>query len=223
MLSQFSEETLSRMKECGAVAVLVIDDVENAVPLAKTLLEGGIGAMELTLRTPVALEALTRVRKEVPEMMAGVGTILTPQQVRAVAEANADFGVAPGINESVVLAAQEEKLPFAPGIMTPSEIEKAVQLGCRELKLFPAEPLGGMKYLKSIAAPYNHLELRYLPLGGLSLENIDVYVQSSLTLALGGSWIAPRNLIQQKDWETIFQNAQKTRQKIDLLRNPIKE
>lgn len=220
MLSQFSEETLARMKSCGAVAVLVVDDAENAVPLAKTLLEGGIGAMELTLRTPAALEALVRVRKEVPEMMAGVGTILTAEQVHAVAEAQADFGVAPGLNESVVMAAQAENLPFAPGIMTPSEIEKAVQLGCRELKLFPAEPLGGIKYLKSIAAPYAHLELQYLPLGGLSLDNMDAYVQSPLTLALGGSWIAPRNLIQQKDWETIFQNAQKTRQKIDHLRKP---
>ncbi|MDO5113343.1 MAG: bifunctional 4-hydroxy-2-oxoglutarate aldolase/2-dehydro-3-deoxy-phosphogluconate aldolase [Planctomycetia bacterium] len=218
MLSQFSEETLERMKACGAVAVLVIDEAENTVPLAKTLLEGGIEAMELTLRTPAALDALARVRKEVPGMMAGVGTILTPEQVHAVAEAKADFGVAPGLNEAVVLAAQAEKLPFAPGIMTPSEIEKAVQLGCRELKLFPAEPLGGMKYLKSIAAPYAHLDLQYIPLGGLSLDNMDAYIQSSLTLALGGSWIAPRNLIQKQDWETIFQNAQKTRQKIDQLR-----
>ncbi|MDO4575451.1 MAG: bifunctional 4-hydroxy-2-oxoglutarate aldolase/2-dehydro-3-deoxy-phosphogluconate aldolase [Planctomycetia bacterium] len=218
MRSQFSEEMLARMYEGGAVAVLVIDDAKNAVPTAKALWEGGVRAMELTLRTPAALEALRLVRKEVPEMLAGVGTILTPEQVQTVADAKADFGVAPGLNEDVVRAAQQAGLPFAPGIMTPSEIEKAVALGCRELKLFPAEPLGGMKYLQSIAAPYNHLELRYLPLGGLTLANIDAYVASPLLLALGGSWIASRKLIQEQRWDAIAQNAQDTREKIDQIR-----
>ena len=133
-------------------------------------------------------------------------------------EANAAFGVAPGLNENVVLAAQAAGLPFAPGIMTPSEIEKAVSLGCRELKLFPSEPLGGMKYLKSIAAPYAHLGLKYLPLGGLSLENIGPYVESPHLLALGGSWIAKRELIQTQDWTAITANARAAREKIDAIR-----
>ncbi len=218
MKSQFSEEVLAKMHACGAVAVLVIDDAMNAVPVAKALLDGGITAMELTLRTPAALDALARIRQEVPEMLAGVGTILTPEQAKQAADARADFGVAPGLNENVVLAAQAVGLPFAPGIMTPSEIEKAVELGCRELKLFPAEPLGGMNYLKSIAAPYAHLGLKYLPLGGLSISNIDPYVASPLLLALGGSWIAKRDVIQKQDWDTIRANAQAAREKIDAIR-----
>lgn len=218
MKSQFSEEMLQKVSECGAIAVLVIDEAVNAVPTAKALLDGGICAMELTLRTPAALEALANIRRELPEMLAGVGTILTPEQVAQAVEANAAFGVAPGLNENVVLAAQAAGLPFAPGIMTPSEIEKAVSLGCRELKLFPSEPLGGMKYLKSIAAPYAHLGLKYLPLGGLSLENIGPYVESPHLLALGGSWIAKRELIQTQDWTAITANARAAREKIDAIR-----
>lgn len=218
MKSQFSEEILQKIHACGAVAVLVIDEVQNAVPVAKALLDGGVSAIELTLRTPVALEALANIQREVPEITAGVGTILTPEQARQVADAQAAFGVAPGLNENVVLAAQAAGLPFAPGIMTPSEIEKAVALGCRELKLFPAEPCGGMKYLKSIAAPYAHLGLSYLPLGGLTLENIDPYVASPLLLALGGSWIASRAMIQKQDWAGIRANAQAAREKIDAIR-----
>ncbi|MDO4858625.1 MAG: bifunctional 4-hydroxy-2-oxoglutarate aldolase/2-dehydro-3-deoxy-phosphogluconate aldolase [Thermoguttaceae bacterium] len=218
MKSQFTDEALAQIQACGAIAVLVIDDAANAVPTAKALMDGGINAIELTLRTPAALDALANIRREIPEMLAGVGTILTPEQVQKVAEAKAAFGVAPGLNEKVVLAAQAAGLPFAPGIMTPSEIEKAVELGCRELKLFPAEPCGGMKYLKSVSAPYAHLGLKYLPLGGLSLENIGPYVESPLLLALGGSWIAKRDLIQKQDWATIRANAQATREKIDGIR-----
>ncbi|MBE6426738.1 MAG: bifunctional 4-hydroxy-2-oxoglutarate aldolase/2-dehydro-3-deoxy-phosphogluconate aldolase [Planctomycetaceae bacterium] len=218
MKSQFSDEMLQKVSDCGAIAVLVIDEAANAVPTAKALLDGGICAMELTLRTPAALEALANIRRELPEMLAGVGTILTPEQVMQAAEADAAFGVAPGLNENVVLAAQSAGLPFAPGIMTPSEIEKAVSLGCRELKLFPSEPLGGMKYLKSIAAPYAHLGLKYLPLGGLTLENIGPYVESPHLLALGGSWIANRELIRNRDWAAITANARAAREKIDALR-----
>lgn len=218
MKSQFSEEVLEKIHACGAIAVLVIDEAANAVPAAKALLDGGINAMELTLRTPAALEALANIRRELPEMFAGVGTILTVEQVQQVAEAKADFGVAPGLNENVVLAAQAAGVPFAPGVMTPSEIEKAVSLGCRELKIFPAEPCGGMKYLKSVAAPYAHLGLKYLPLGGLTLENIGPYVESPLLLALGGSWIAKRDLIQKQDWAAITANARATREKIDSIR-----
>jgi len=218
MKSQFTDEALAQIHACGAIAVLVIDEAANAVPTAKALMDGGINAIELTLRTPAALDALANIRREIPEMLAGVGTILTPDQVQKVAEAKAAFGVAPGLNEKVVLAAQAAGLPFAPGIMTPSEIEKAVELGCRELKLFPAEPCGGMKYLKAVSAPYAHLVLKYLPLGGLSLENIAPYVESPLLLALGGSWIAKRDVIQKQDWATIRANAQATREKIDAIR-----
>jgi 2-dehydro-3-deoxyphosphogluconate aldolase/(4S)-4-hydroxy-2-oxoglutarate aldolase len=202
-----SERLTSQLYKSGVVAVLVIDDAENAVPLAKALLDGGVNIMELTLRTPAAVPALLEIRKHVPEMTAGIGTILTPRQITQVKDADAVFGVAPGLNPNVVNAAKEAGLPFAPGIMTPSDIESAVELGCNVLKFFPAESVGGLKMLKSMAAPYNHLGLKYVPLGGLNLDNARVWLESPLILAIGGSWIAKRDVIQNKEWQTITKNA----------------
>ena len=207
MQSRFSEQSLARLEKTGVIAVLTIDDAQNAVPVADALLAGGVDIMELTLRTPAALEAVKLVKENRPEMLAGVGTILTEDQVYLAKEAGADFGVAPGLNPTILQKAQEIDLPFAPGIVTPSEIERAIELGCRELKFFPAEPSGGLKYLKSMAAPYKHLGLRYMPLGGVSQANLEDYIASDLILALGGSWIAPRDLIANHDWNEISARA----------------
>ncbi len=189
------------------IAVLVIDDANDAVPLAKALLAGGVGAMELTLRTPVAVEALKRIRQDCPEMIAGTGTVLTRDQVREVKAAGAQFAVSAGMNRNVVEEAIAQDIPFAPGIATPSDIEAALELGCRVLKLFPAVPSGGLPYLNSIAAPYNHLGIQFIPLGGLNEENLRDWISSPLVCAVGGSWIAPRDLIREKNWEAITQRA----------------
>ena len=207
MNSKFSDELLDRISDCGVVAVLVVDRAELAVPLAKSLLDGGVDAMELTLRTPVALEALEQVRRKVPQMLAGVGTILTAAQVDQVVQAGAAFGVAPGLNPAVVSRAGQRQLPFAPGVVTPSEVERAVELGCRELKFFPAEPSGGLKYLRSMHAPYSHLGLRYIPLGGVNADNLSDYLCDPSVLAVGGSWIAPRETIDRETWPTVTANA----------------
>lgn len=207
MQSTFPSHVLDRIRRCGVIAVLVIDRAEHAVPLARALLAGGVDAMELTLRTPAAVDSLKLVRQHVPEMLAGIGTILTPQQVDEVVDAEAAFGVAPGLNPNVVQRAAQRGLPFAPGITTPSEVERAVELDCRVLKFFPAEPSGGVKYLKSMNAPYAHLGLSYVPLGGLNLGNMPEYLAQDCVPAIGGSWIAPRDLIRNKDWDTITKNA----------------
>jgi 2-dehydro-3-deoxyphosphogluconate aldolase/(4S)-4-hydroxy-2-oxoglutarate aldolase len=212
MNSQFNIDTLQRIERCGVVAVLVIDHLRDATSVARALLAGGIGAMELTLRTPVALDALRAIRDEFPDMLAGVGTILTTEQVDQVAAAGAAFGVAPGTNPSVIRAAQNAGLPFAPGIVTPSDVEIALELGCRELKFFPSEPSGGVPYLKSLAAPYLHLGVRFVPLGGVNAENAGTYLAEPSILAVGGSWLAPRQLIQQQDWSSITANAQQATQ-----------
>ena len=191
----------------GIIAVLVIDDSNDAVRVAKTLLDNGIGAIELTLRTDSAMDSLKRILNTVPEMIAGIGTILRPDQVDAVKNAGAAFGVAPGFNPDIVDCSRTKRLPFGPGIATPSEIEGAVSHGCRVLKYFHAEGMGGIKYLKGINAPYEFLKLKYIPLGGLNTENIRGYLEMPEVLALGGSWIAPRKLIQEKDWSTIGRNA----------------
>lgn len=207
MTRLFEEEISNKIQASGVIAVLVVDDAEDAVPLANCLLENGISAMELTLRTPAALEALKAVTAQVPQMLAGVGTVLTSKQVEQVAKAGAAFAVAPGLNPNVVSKAIELGLPFAPGVVSPSEIERAVELGCDVLKFFPAESSGGLSYLKSMAGPYNHLGLKYIPLGGISQGNMKTYLQDPLILAVGGSWIASRKLIQARDWKTIANNA----------------
>ena len=169
MDSQFPTSMLDRISSAGVIAVMVVDQAVDAVPLARALIACGIDVMELTLRTPAALEALRLIKQEVPEMLAGVGTVLTRSQIDEVVDAGGAFAVAPGLNPSVVQHAQSLGLPFAPGVATPSEIERAVELGCRELKFFPAEPIGGLQYLRSMAAPYSHLGLKFIPLGGIKL------------------------------------------------------
>ena len=189
------------------IAVLVIDRQEHAVPVANALLEGGVQAMELTLRTADALPALRNIRREVPEMIAGVGTVLSTNQVEDVAYAGAHFAVAPGTNRTVLASADTNNLPFAPGIATPSDLETAIEMGCREVKFFPAEPSGGLTYLNSMAAPYAHLNIRYIPLGGVNENNLANYLASPLVLAVGGSWLATREMINQEDWNGIRQRA----------------
>lgn len=203
----FPEPLLEQLRLSRIIAVTVIDDPENAQILAETLLECGINAIELTLRTPKAFECLAIIRKTCPEMIAGVGTVLTTEQVKQAVDEGAAFGVAPGMCPVVVKAAYAAGLPFAPGIMTPTDIEAAVNLNCRLLKFFPAEPVGGVRFLNTLTAPYAHLNLEFIPLGGLTLENFTDYLALESVPAIGGSWIAPRAAISSGDWKTIGENA----------------
>jgi 2-dehydro-3-deoxyphosphogluconate aldolase/(4S)-4-hydroxy-2-oxoglutarate aldolase len=196
-------EVFSRLESARIVAVLIIDRAEDAAPVAEALFTGGIRAMELTLRTPVALDALREIKRSVPQMIAGVGTVLRPEQVREVLDAGGDFAVAPGTNRRVVETALAAGLPFAPGICTPSDIEAALEYDRRLLKFFPAEPSGGLAYLRVIAAPYAHLGLKYIPLGGVSQANMSTYLKEPQIAAIGGSWLAPRETIRDRGWETI--------------------
>ena len=217
-MSMLPPKTLERIAETGVVAVLVVDQVERAVPLARALLAGGVDVMELTLRTAVALDALRAIKNEVAEMIVGAGTVLRPEQVRQVAEAGAAFAVAPGMNPRVVQTAQAAGLPFMPGVATPSDIEQALECGCRELKFFPAEPSGGLNYLKNVAAPYAHLNVRYIPLGGISPANAGSYLEDSQVLAVGGSWIAKREMIQAGNWAAITRSSAEARALVKQFR-----
>ncbi|MEX1044897.1 MAG: bifunctional 4-hydroxy-2-oxoglutarate aldolase/2-dehydro-3-deoxy-phosphogluconate aldolase [Chthoniobacterales bacterium] len=203
----FDPKLAETISAAGVVAVLVIDEVEDAAPLARALLAGGVGVLELTLRTPAALQALVEIRREVPEMVAGIGTILSLEQLRHCQEAGAAFGVSPGGNPRLLAAAREAGFSFAPGIATPTDIEMAIGEGSRLMKFFPAGQLGGLPYLRAMAAPYAHLGLRYIPLGGITAENAGAYGQDPLIAAVGGSWIAPREVIKANDWTTIEANA----------------
>lgn len=196
-----------RVQEAGIVAVLVLHETEQVRPTIEALLAGGIEAVELTLRTPVALDAVRIIHEEYSQMLCGVGTILTAQQAVAAQQAGADFGVAPGLNRKVMDTAKRIGLPYAPGIATPSDIESALEYDCRLLKFFPAETIGGIEYLKSMNAPYNHLGLSYIPLGGINERNLASYAKESIIAGIGGSWIASASLISEGRWNAITDNA----------------
>jgi 2-dehydro-3-deoxyphosphogluconate aldolase/(4S)-4-hydroxy-2-oxoglutarate aldolase len=203
------------VKNAGVIAVLVIDNAEDAPAVADALLAGGVTAIELTLRTPTALESLAAIKKHAPQMLIGAGTVLAPEQVVQSRDTGADFAVAPGCNPRVLAASAEAGLPFAPGIATPSDIEAALEFGCRLLKFFPAEPSGGLAYLKNMTAPYAHLGLRFIPLGGVNADTAGAWLADPLISALGGSWVAPRASIQARDWASITRRAKEV---MDIVR-----
>ena len=213
-----TESLTHHLHQTGVVAVLMIDRAEDAVPLARALLAGGVDCIELTLRTEAALECLRRIKAEVPGMTIGTGTILTPQQVNEAKDAGASFGVAPGLNPRVVAEAQRIGLPFAPGVCTPTDIELALEAGCRTLKFFPSEPCGGLAYLRTISAPFLHLGVQFIPLGGVGPGNAAQYLQEPSVLALGGSWLAPKHLIAQADWAAITKLAREARDIVKQVR-----
>lgn len=203
----FSPSLLSTIETGGVIAVLVIDRKEDAIPVAAALQVGGITSIELTLRTAAGIEALKEIKKNFPALLVGAGTVLTPSQVSQVKAAGADFAVAPGTNHRVMAAAEAEGIPFGPGIATPSDIEAALEHGGNLLKFFPAEPSGGLGYLKTASAPYAHLGLKYIPLGGLTEQSMGSYLGEKSVAAIGGSWLAPRELIQAKNWTEITARA----------------
>lgn len=198
---------VSELEKRGILAVLEINDADNAVPAAKALVRGGITAIELALRTDAAEASIEAISRNVPEMLIGIGTVIKSGQSSRVKRLGAHFAVSPGFNPKIVKEAQEANLPFAPGIATASELEGAIELGCDVLKLFPAEPLGGMKYLDSMAGPYNYLGLKFIPLGGINIENLSAWAGNKKVLAIGGTWIAKKELIQNKNWKLIEENA----------------
>jgi 2-dehydro-3-deoxyphosphogluconate aldolase/(4S)-4-hydroxy-2-oxoglutarate aldolase len=202
------KDVQDKIAQEGIIAVLEMEDEKNAVPTAKALLDGGITIIELALRTPASIPSIALIAKEVPQVYIGIGTIIEPGQAAKVkAENGVRFGVSPGLNPEIVLEAIETKLPFAPGIATPSELELAISLGCHVVKFFPAEGMGGLSYLKSISVPYNHLGIKYIPLGGVTVDNLPDYAKFNPVLAVGGSWIANKELIKAKNWKEITKRA----------------
>ncbi|MEO7934236.1 MAG: bifunctional 4-hydroxy-2-oxoglutarate aldolase/2-dehydro-3-deoxy-phosphogluconate aldolase [Chthoniobacterales bacterium] len=220
MTPAFDPSLAAEIQKTGIIAVLIVDREDDAVPLARALLDGGVNVMELTLRTPAALGALKRIRAEVPEMIAGVGTILTLDQLAQTVASGAAFGVAPGVNPRILAAAREAGLSFAPGVCTPTDMELAIENGCELLKFFPAEPMGGLAYLKAAAAPYLHLGVKFVPLGGINGKNMASYLSDPLISALGGSWLAPRDLINAQDWKGITALAHAAVTEIQSVRGP---
>lgn len=206
--SMLPDPLAERLARSGVVAVVTVENPDDAGPIARALLAGGVGAIELTFRTARAAEAIRRIRAEVPEILAGAGTLLNRAHVEAAIEVGAEFGVAPGCNPSTIAAARDCGLPFAPGVMTPTDMEIALEHGCRVLKYFPASNLAGPAGLETMAAPFAHLGLRFIPLGGINLASLPQWLASPSVLCVGGSWLAPRDVIQRRDWTVIQANAE---------------
>lgn len=193
----------------GVVPVIAIDHPAHAVPLADALLEGGLGIAEITFRTDAAAEVIAVLADKRPELLTGAGTILTLTQARAAATAGATFGLAPGFDPAIVDAAAELKMPFAPGIMTPSDISLAAAKGCRLMKFFPAVPAGGPSMLQNISAPFAHLGLKFIPTGGVTQATIGDWLSLPQIAAVGGTWIARKDDIGEGRWKEISDKARR--------------
>lgn len=206
------EATMTRLAKCGIVPVIVLNDAKNAVPLAKALLAGGIDVMEITFRTAAARESIEAVSREVPEMLVGAGTVLNTQQMQDAISAGAKFLVSPGSDSELIQAAAAAGCPLLPGAVTPSEIMAGLKLGVKVFKFFPAENYGGLATLKSLGAPFT--DISFVPTGGISDKNIRPYLENKRVMAVGGSWMAPADLVDSGDFAKI---EQLTRDAVELL------
>ena len=205
--ADFEPDVVKRLRDARIVPVITIDDPANAVPLARALAAGGLACVEITFRTAAAAESIERISGEVSEMFVGAGTVLTPSQAAAAGNAGARFIVAPGFGPRVVEHCQSHGVPVFPGIATPTEIEAALAMGLRTLKFFPAEPMGGLAYLRAIAAPY--VEVSFLPTGGISAANVASYLAFNRVVACGGSWMAPADWIAASQFDRIREESRR--------------
>lgn len=197
-----SEEIFS---QGPVVPVLVIKNVEHAVPLAKALIAGGIKVLEVTLRTDAALEVIARIAKEVPEAVIGAGTVTNREQLQQVIDAGAKFAISPGLTTDLLKAGNEGSIALIPGISSISELMTAKDLGYTHLKFFPAEASGGVKALKAIGGPCP--EITFCPTGGISPSNYNDYLALSNVACCGGSWLAPEDAMENGEWDKITQLA----------------
>ena len=194
-------EVLKKIGEIGIIPVVVLDDAKDAEPLAKALIEGGLPCAEVTFRTAAAEEVIRKMAAAYPDLFVGAGTVLTVEQVNRAVDAGAKFIVSPGLNPEVVKYCVQRGIPVCPGTCTPSEVEQALALGLDTVKFFPAEPAGGLGFIKAMAAPYTGV--KFMPTGGISAKNVREYLAYDRILACGGSWMVKKDLVQAGDFEKI--------------------
>ncbi|WRB58293.1 bifunctional 4-hydroxy-2-oxoglutarate aldolase/2-dehydro-3-deoxy-phosphogluconate aldolase [Helicobacter pylori] len=183
------------------IPVVVIEDIKDAVPLAQSLVEGGIHIIEVTLRSSCALEAIELIAKNVPKMRVGAGTILNPTQLEQAQNRGAEFLISPGLTIKLLEHAKKKDMPLIPGVSSSSEVMQALELGYSTLKFFPAEYCGGVKLLNAFNGPFKGV--KFCPTGGISADNMHSYLNLENVLCVGGSWLTPKNLIQNKEWDKI--------------------
>ncbi len=189
------------MNTSPVIPVMVINKLEHAVPLANALVEGGLKVLEITLRTPVALEAIKKIKAEVPNAIVGAGTVINLETLNQVLEAGAEFIVSPGVTDTVIDAALASGVPILPGVVTPSEVMNLLEKGVTEMKFFPAEAAGGIPMVKSIGGPLP--QVTFCPTGGVSPKNAAAYLALPNVACVGGSWMAPASLVDAENWDEI--------------------
>ena len=190
-----------QFRKIGIIPVVVLDDAKDAKALAGALMEGGLPCAEVTFRTAAAEESIRIMSEAYPDMLVGAGTILTVEQADRAIAAGAKFIVSPGLNPEVVKHCIEKGVPITPGVQTPTEIEMALSLGLDTVKFFPAEPAGGLKMIKAVAAPY--VNVTFMPTGGISASNVREYLAYNRILACGGSWMVKKDLVASGDFDKI--------------------
>jgi 2-dehydro-3-deoxyphosphogluconate aldolase / (4S)-4-hydroxy-2-oxoglutarate aldolase len=201
------EFSLAEALKQKILPAITFDAIEDALPVAEALLKAGLNVLEIPFRTAVAQKAVLMIRKEFPEMYVGAGTILNTVQLHKAVDAGAQFGLSPGFNKTVCNEVRLIGFPFIPGVMTPSEIELANEHGYAIQKLFPAEQLCGVSFLKALQGPYDQLKIKFIPMGGVSMENIKEYSKLKNVIAVGGSWMVTKELMTAKNFKVIKNNV----------------
>ncbi|MBQ9326057.1 MAG: bifunctional 4-hydroxy-2-oxoglutarate aldolase/2-dehydro-3-deoxy-phosphogluconate aldolase [Clostridia bacterium] len=194
-------EMMNQLKSIGIIPVVVLNNADDALPLAERLVKGGLPCAEVTFRTDAAEESIRRIAKAFPEMIVGAGTVLTCEQADRAIDAGAKFVVSPGFNPKVTEYVLKKGVPMTPGVCTPTEIEAALQFGLDVLKFFPAEPSGGLKMIKALAAPY--VGLNFMPTGGINADNVRDYLKYDRIVACGGSWMVSGALVKEGKFDEI--------------------
>jgi 2-dehydro-3-deoxyphosphogluconate aldolase/(4S)-4-hydroxy-2-oxoglutarate aldolase len=197
------ETILNQIAAFGVMPVIAIEKADSALALADALLQGGLPVVEITFRTAAAADVIRKIAQERPQLIVGAGTVLTPANLAAAQASGAAFCVAPGLNPLIVRQAQEMGMPFVPGVATPSEIEQGLALGCKTLKFFPAEALGGAPMIEALSAPYKHMGVRFMPTGGVNPGNLESYLKLAMVATVGGTWIAKADDLAAGKWEDI--------------------
>jgi len=200
-----SNNTLSLASYGPVIPVIVIQRLQDAVPLAEALVAGGVRVLEVTLRTPVALQAMEAMARAVPQAIVGAGTLRSPADVRAARDAGCQFGVSPGFTDTIGAACQAADLPLLPGVSTASEVMQANAAGYQFLKLFPATAVGGVNLLKALGGPFP--DVAFCPTGGITLETAPQFLSLANVKVCGGSWLTPQDAIDAGDWARITQLA----------------
>ena len=185
------------------ICVAVIEQPDDAVPLAEALLAGGLNIIEVTFRAAGAAESIARIRRSIPQIAVGAGTLLTPDHVKRAVDAGSQFGVSPGLSEAVSKAAYEHRMPLFPGVVTPGEIMRALELGWKQLKFFPSETYGGVNALKALIGPFGHTGIGFIPTGGITAATLPNYLAIKQVAAVGASWMADSKLVAEKSWGRI--------------------